>query len=249
MYSIVRPLFVLGVFTGLFALGVFVFKPNDHPLANALLINLLASGITVIGTTILIDRSMRRAKDKDAEPGLKMAQKLLGEETGYVLSQIGIMLQKAQDENYTEESLDQSLGFHVALAKREKNQIITGLELAKSFERTQIVGKQANIAVGVSYMTQRLCSALDDILHNFSASISNANCMDLYKIKQSLVQNNSYVGTGDDLSLVGYESPDEGYIPNNDYPEGYISSLHAYHIHQVIMEVLKLHKIKLHLPL
>jgi hypothetical protein len=248
MPSVAKSLFVIGIFTVVFAIGSLMADPDEHPLANSLLVNLLASGITVIGTTVLIDRTLRRARDKDAEPGFEMAQELLRQETTYLLGQIGIMIGKAQDDTYKEDPLDPRVGFHVALAKREKQQLEEGLRLAKSFERTQIIGKKSDIAAGVSYMTQRMSSAIDDILNNFSSSISNANRIELYRLKQELTQNNTYTGTGDDLSIVGYESPDDGYIPNNDYPEGYISSLHAYHIHKIILAAIRLHKLKLHLP-
>jgi hypothetical protein len=64
------PLVFVGALTILAAVYVKNTDPSLHALKSALYVNLLASGITVIATSLLIDRAIGKERTSDSRPGL-----------------------------------------------------------------------------------------------------------------------------------------------------------------------------------
>lgn len=231
------PLAVVGVLTMLAAAYVKTTDPTIHALRSALYVNLLASGITVIATSLLIDRAIRKERSDDSKPGLNFVNELIEEEVERFLCQVG----------YAKDAIDVNgaLGSTLDMSKRDlKAEYRHGLQVAKSITTTDLTGTNKYTSGWFVEPITRIVDTLDEVLSNFSYVMNYTDMTFLYRLKKELASDLVQIkqNLDEDLDFVeGRYTQDEGYVSNRDFGKGKLSSYKAYEVKSAIKRVLTLH--------
>jgi hypothetical protein len=231
------PLTVVGALTILAAVYVKNTDPTMHALQSALYVNLLASGITVIATSLLIDRAIRKERSDDSKPGLKFVNELIAEEVERFLCEVG----------YAKDAMDANaaLGSTLDMSKRDlKAEYRHGLEIAKTITTADFTGTNRYTGGWFVEPITRVVNTLDEVLSNFSYVLNYTDMTFLYKLKKELASDLVQIkqNLDDDLDFVeGRFTQDEGYVSNRDVDKGKLSSYKAYQVKSAIKRVLMLH--------
>lgn len=231
------PLVFVGILTILAAVFVITTDPTLHELSSALYVNLLASGITVIATSLLVDRAIRKERTDDSRPGLEFVNELISEEVERFLCQVG----------YAKDAIDVNgpLGSTLDMSKRDlKAEFRHGLKVAKRITTADLAGTNRYTGGWFIEPITRIVDTLDEVLANFSYVMNYTDMTFLYKLKKELsldlVQIKQDLDEGLDIAE-GRLTQDEGYVSNRDFSNEKLSSYKAYSVKSAIKRVLTLH--------
>lgn len=235
------PILSVAALTVVLAYFVLHVDASQQPL-QGLLVNLLASGVTVIFTSLIIDRSIRNERKRDSRPGLSYVKKMIGNELEWFFRNVGF-IQIALDTG-------KPLGSELIDKDRDlTEEYHNGLRIAKTMTTKTFAG-QTKYALGwIADPTERVINVLEETLGNFSYALSFTDLTKLYELKKELRSTLTQVkqSMSDDLEdfAEGYYSPDEGYVNNRDYQGDQLSSMKAYEINRLVHLVLAINNVKL----
>ena len=222
---------VIGLFTIVIGIAAIRTNLSSHPLRSSLLINLLASGITIIMVWLVIDSRAKHRRQKDYLPAKKLSDKILKNAVIEFFAVLGGNFMLATGFNLDVvvksqpgESLRQSI------RRKARDDYEKGKEILVPLTVQDLAGKYNSIGKTAAQYSKIVEQAVELILEKYSYSLSNSNKAQLFDIRDSLNEASTMLTNlmEPNNRITGFNPEHGDEISNTDFSGEQLTSLQAY---------------------